>query len=282
MHSSCNTRHGGNLLPWLFKPFVMRKSWYVLLIAGATLQGCDKETVDGPVDCTKNPVMLELVSTSDADCALKDGQIEVAASGGSGPYSFMLNDGPGQSNPLFEALGAGVYKVTVKDKNDCTTTLEATVNSSSGITTTAEATNAGCGTSNASLTVNADNGTPPYQYKLGTGSFSETNTFSNLSAGDYTVVVRDATGCEISRNVDVKSGVSYSNTISGIIETKCAISGCHNGSQAPDFRSFTNIKGNASQIKTLTGNGTMPQEGSLTQEQIAQIACWVDDGAPQN
>lgn len=254
-------------------------------MAGAgsvTWQGCEKETVDGPVDCTKNPVVLELVSATDADCALNDGRIEVEASGGSGTYMFMLNDGAEQSSPVFEALGAGVYEITAKDKNNCTTTLEATVNSSSGMTATAEATDSGCKSSNATVTVNADNGTPPYQYKLGTGSFSETNSFSNLSAGDYTVVIKDATGCEISRKVDVKSGISYSQTISGIIETKCAISGCHNGSQAPDFRNFTNIRNNASQIKTLTGNGTMPQEGSLTQEQIAQLACWVDDGAPQN
>ena len=45
---------------------------------------------------------------------------------------------------------------------------------------------------------------------------------------------------------------------------------------------FANVQGNAGQIKTLTGNRTMPAEGSLTQAEIDMIACWVDDGAVAN
>jgi hypothetical protein len=108
------------------------------------------------------------------------------------------------------------------------------------------------------------------------------NTFSGLPRGDYTVVVGDDTGCEVSQVVRVTSGVSFSGTLAKIIEKNCAISGCHAGSQFPDFRVFKNIHDNALQIKKLTGDHTMPQQGSLTQAEINTIACWVDDGAANN
>ncbi len=112
--------------------------------------------------------------------------------------------------------------------------------------------------------------------------YSTNNVFTGLSAGNHTVVVKDDTGCELTQTIKVKSGISYSSTIAPIISENCAVTGCHNGSQFPDFRQFANVQGNAGQIKTLTGSRVMPAEGSLTQAEIDMIACWVDDGAVAN
>lgn len=76
--------------------------------------------------------------------------------------------------------------------------------------------------------------------------------------------------------------ISFSEDISPIIQSNCAIPGCHAGVQSPDLRNFNNIQSNASKIKRLTKNRTMPLTGSLTQQQIDNIACWVDSGAPDN
>ena len=63
----------------------------------------------------------------------------------------------------------------------------------------------------------------------------------------------------------------------------CAVSGCHNGTQFPDFRSLSNIQQNKDQIRQRTQTGNMPPNGrSLTQQQIDLIACWIDDGALDN
>jgi hypothetical protein len=94
--------------------------------------------------------------------------------------------------------------------------------------------------------------------------------------------VKDASGCEIEQTVRITSGIGYAASIAPIIQNNCAVSGCHSGTQAPDFRVFKNIQDNAAQIKVLTGNKTMPQNGTLSQSQIDMIACWVDDGAPAN
>jgi gliding motility-associated-like protein len=51
--------------------------------------------------------------------------------------------------------------------------------------------------------VQATGGVAPYQYSLGAGPFSFNNQFNNLSAGTYTVHVKDANGGTVSINVTV-------------------------------------------------------------------------------
>ncbi len=75
--------------------------------------------------------------------------------------------------------------------------------------------------------------------------------------------------------------ISFAATIRPIIDNSCIQ--CHNGSGHPlDFRNFTVVKNNAEKIKELTQARIMPLQGSLTSEEIALIACWVDNGAPDN
>ena len=253
-----------------------------LIFTAIFWQGCVDHKLPEPVNCDNDPVSLELVSVVDSNCELQDGSVEVRASGGTGVYTYRLGDRDGQLSSVFLNLSAGLYEVSVDDVNGCSATLEAVVNSQSGLSGSFETTTAGCTSSAGSIVVTPSGGTPPYNFKIGNSAFTTENTFNNLGAGNYTIIIKDVTECEFSQPVRVKSGVSFSATISPIIEINCSISGCHNGTQFPDFRVFKNIHDNAVQIKTLTGNRTMPQEGSLTQAEITLIACWVDDGAPEN
>ncbi len=82
------------------------------------------------------------------------------------------------------------------------------------------------------------------------------------------------------------SRVSYADDIRPILDTNCQISGCH-GSNAgiPDWSTYETVSANAANIKTKTGNQSMPPASSgksLTNEQIQMIADWVDDGAENN
>jgi len=76
--------------------------------------------------------------------------------------------------------------------------------------------------------------------------------------------------------------VSFLQSVSPIIQRSCAVSGCHAGDQPPDWRVFSNIQDKAQLIKIRTQNRTMPKIGTLTQEEIDLIACWVDQGALDN
>ena len=265
-----------------FDALIMWKKITVIAIIVYVFTGCEKETVEEPVDCNENPVQVELISTTDSNCTTDDGEIEVAGTGGNGSYKYSLNGGPSQTSPMFSGLAAGLYEITAIDGNNCSGTLEVNVKNREGLNATVDAQNSGCKKSEGSLTVSAVDGVEPYEYKLNEGSFGTGNTFTGLAGGEYTVTVRDAGGCEVTQTLQVESGVSFANSIASIIDTKCAISGCHNGTQPPDFRTFKNIHDNAANVKTLTANGTMPMNGTLTQEQKDLIACWVDDGALQN
>ncbi len=112
--------------------------------------------------------------------------------------------------------------------------------------------------------------------------FQTTNIFENLRAGKYIFVVKDAKGCINTTQFTVESGISYQTSIKPIIETYCAISGCHVGVNYADFRLFSNVQASAERIKERTQSGTMPLTGTLNPQQILLIKCWVEDGAKNN
>jgi hypothetical protein len=260
----------------------IRNSIAIIFITLLLSVGCADHKLPAPVNCSGDPVVLELISVVDSDCALKNGSVEVKASGGTGSYVFRLDGGEPQTASVFLNVGAGVHEVSATDDQDCAGIVQASVQNKDGLNITIQTTDAGCKGSNGAVRIDAVNGVEPYQYKINESSYSTNNVFTGLSAGNHTVVIKDDTGCELTQPIKVRSGISYSSTIAPIISSNCAVTGCHNGSQFPDFRQFSNVQGNAAQIKTLTGNRTMPAEGSLTQAEIDMIACWVDDGAVAN
>lgn len=83
---------------------------------------------------------------------------------------------------------------------------------------------------------------------------------------------------------------TFAADIKPIIETKCAISGCHNGDMGPDlnWNDFDQFHQRAASglVKYRVTHGIMPPsrsaEGPLSQEQITAIACWTDQGALNN
>jgi hypothetical protein len=252
---------------------------FISLIVAAS---CASDDLKPPVDCEVEGPVIQVTEVGDSECNEQNGFVGVEASAGAGNYQYSLNGEPFQPDPLFSNLGAGSYTVTVKDDNGCETSVTLSINNSEGVNLTVSSTEAGCGASEGTITAIPEGGEPPYAYRIDGGSFQDEATFENLSQGVHTVVIQDQTGCESSQTARVNSGISFATDIQPIITSSCAINDCHNGNQFPDFRVFKNIKDNAANVKKLTGDGTMPQEGSITQAQIDKIACWVDDGAPQN
>ncbi|MBQ4819413.1 cytochrome c [Aquimarina sp. MMG016] len=84
----------------------------------------------------------------------------------------------------------------------------------------------------------------------------------------------------IGRDEPCDPDISFVAKIKPIIDGSCIR--CHGGSQAPDLRTYAGISNNAARIKTQVVNRTMPQGGSLTNEQIELIRCWIENGALNN
>lgn len=237
-------------------------------------------------DCSTLEVSAE--KQDPTDCTTGNGSITIAATGGKEPYQYSLNGSAFQSNAQFVNLGAGEYSATVKDANACEQSFGPVTLSITGITInfTATSTGSGCKTDDGELTITATGGSGTYSYRVGGGSFVSTNVFSGLTAGERSVTVRDdADNCTVTKSVAIKNGTSYVSDIQPIIEASCAVSGCHvAGGAAPfAFTTVGSVQAHAAAIKTTTANGSMPKSGTpLTQVQKDRIACWVDDGAPNN
>lgn len=83
---------------------------------------------------------------------------------------------------------------------------------------------------------------------------------------------------------------TFAADIRPIIETKCAITECHNGDMGPDLN-WTNFdkfhqRAASGLVKYRVTHGIMPPSyspaGPLSAEQINAIACWSDQGALNN
>jgi hypothetical protein len=256
------------------------------LISGGILAlllsyACTYDVVPDPAECSQAPVP-ELIAARGANCGQENGEIEVGVRGGSGEYRFSRNGTDFQPGGRFTGLPAGTYQITVRNADGCSATLETVVENTDGVNISLAVTDADCGTASGAITVTPNGGQPPYQYRLNEGAFGSESRFSSLANGTYTVTARDAGGCEVSQTVPVGSGVSFAG-IKTIISTNCAVSGCHAGSISPDLRTDAAIRAQAARIQARTSSQTMPPRSSgssLTDDQIAQISCWVQDGAP--
>lgn len=80
---------------------------------------------------------------------------------------------------------------------------------------------------------------------------------------------------------------TYSNDIANIVNSNCALAGCHvqgNSEGIPDFTQYQNLFDRRSTISSRVNAGTMPPSTSgitLTDAQKLAITCWVKAGAPQ-
>ncbi len=258
----------------------------ILITCLLFISSCSNNDVD-PIDCSKTGLFISLGTVVNAtSCGTNDGSIAISASGGKEPYTYLANEISGPTSGQFINMPAGIYTMKVRDANGCTATIENVSVRATDFSFTADVQqNTLCISGNGAVTIQVTDGSPPYLFKFGTGAFLEQNTFGGLRQGVYTIAVKDSNECTIDLHVSIPrgaTGTSWNNDVKPIMTTYCALSGCHNGSARTDLRVFSNAKQAAATIKTRTQSRNMPQEGTLTQQQIDIIACWVDDGALEN
>ncbi|RZK44350.1 MAG: hypothetical protein EOO61_04105, partial [Hymenobacter sp.] len=159
-------------------------------------------TSDGPLTCNKTSVLL-------------------TASGGGG-YRFSIGATQISNGNTATVSGSGVYSVTVTATNGCTATNSITVTQSAAlVASVGSQTNVSSnGASNGRATVSITGGVSPYSYSWspsgGTGV-----TATGLSAGVYTVTVRDANTCQTTQSFTITqpavlvAGVGSQTNVSG-------------------------------------------------------------------
>ncbi|MBK8555692.1 MAG: T9SS type A sorting domain-containing protein [Lewinellaceae bacterium] len=115
----------------------------------------------------------------------------IVGAGGIPPYTFTWD---ASIPPNGMDLPNGTYSIALTDANGCSITETFTVNYTV-VSATAQVTNPLCnGDANGSVTINGQNGTPPYAYSSDGVNYQGSNLFGNLADGIYTFYIRDAAG----------------------------------------------------------------------------------------
>ncbi|HTL83469.1 MAG TPA: PKD domain-containing protein [Bacteroidia bacterium] len=158
-------------------------------IGGCTLS--DTVTVTQPP-----PLVITSLTSTTAYCNMSTGTADVAASGGTGSYTYQWLPG-NQVSASVSNLATGNYTVNVTDANGCVTSGTVSVGNAPGpslavTNVTPPLCTASC---DGSATVNATSGFSPYQYNWLTAPQQSGNTATNLCAGTYSVIVTDSAGC---------------------------------------------------------------------------------------
>ncbi len=122
-----------------------------------------------------------------------NGSVSATGSGGVSPYTYSWSSG--SSSSIATGLSAGIYTITLSDKNGCSATASATISQSSSLGISATTTtNVACfGSNNGIVSSTASGGTSPYTYSWSSGSTNSTQSL--LSAGTYTITLSDRNGC---------------------------------------------------------------------------------------
>jgi len=144
---------------------------------------------------------------------INTGKITLTVSGGDSPYTFQWDNGTTAKNRT--GLAAGTYTVTVTDTKGCTVSASYTVTQPTLMVLTTSKTNVLCnGGNTGTATVNASGGTPGYTYSWNTVPVQTTATATGLTAGNKTVIVKDANNCSKSVTVTINqpSAMSVSST----------------------------------------------------------------------
>ncbi|MES2516205.1 MAG: PKD domain-containing protein [Bacteroidota bacterium] len=133
------------------------------------------------------------------------GSLTVAPTGGTGPFTYTLTT-PIQTNTTgaFTGLVAGTYNMTVKDASGCTATVSAVISQPTAVTGTVSMIPVNCfGNSTGTVTAGGAGGVGPYTYLWPALGNSTSATTGGAAAGTYTVTIRDANNCAITRTVTV-------------------------------------------------------------------------------
>ena len=194
--------------------------------------GCTK-TLSVVITQSGSPVQIATQVVQVLCFGNSTGSITATASAGTAPYMYRIGTGAFGTNNVFQNLTAGTYAIEAKDANGCMTSVQVTVSQpTAALNATAIGSPALCaGASNGSITVNATGGTPAYMYKIGNGAFQTGNVFTNLAAGTYVIVVKDANGCEKSVQATVQqpaglnvTATAVDATCNGIADGKIGVS----------------------------------------------------------
>ena len=172
---------------------------------GCTLTTSTVITEPAPLTVTTSFTNVTCNSTTNGTAA-------VEANGGTAPYSYLWNNN--QTTDIVNSLSAGTYTCTITDVNGCSSSSSITILQTSELSVTAITSPITCfGMSNGAASVTALGGNSVYSYLWDNNA--TTSLIEELSAGQYTCLVTDISGCTGEVTVQIEAPellTSFANT----------------------------------------------------------------------
>lgn len=203
--STSETTSGINSLP---------SGFYNVTITDAN--GCSLDSSN--IEVSQPDSLFATPSSEDVSCfGGSDGLIDIDLFGGAVPY-FISWDIVIPDSTLIDTVSAGIYIYSVIDSNNCTITDTIIIEEPEELIIADSLIDVLCkGESTGEIHITVTGGTPPYEYSLNGGAFQSQAYFDNLSAGLYSIIVKDANDCEITSNLlDVSEPLS--NITTGLVD----------------------------------------------------------------
>ncbi len=143
-----------------------------------------------------------------------DGALQANPNGGTSPFTYAWSVS-GQTNQSISGLTAGTYAVTLTDARNCTATAQITLNDPPGLSLNLNSTDpTDCGVNDGTINASASGGTGVYEYRLSTGTWQSSGSFSGLAPGTYNIYTRSSGTCEVgpvARVISVPESPSFDN-----------------------------------------------------------------------
>lgn len=151
------------------------------------------------------------------------GSVTVTGSGGTSPYEYSINGGAYSVSNIFNGLTAGTYSLSVRDSNNCTTVVTATLTEPTALVSSViSQSNVDCnGNATGSVTIGVSGGIGPYQYAIDVVNFGASATFGGLSAGAYTITIQDNNGCTQTQAITITEPGPLAGTITSQLNVDC-------------------------------------------------------------
>ena len=173
------------------------------------------------------PLMTTTAGEDQSCFNVIDGEVSVAVTGGTMPYSYIWTDLNNSTTDTVMNILAGTYYVTVTDANGCTTNDSVTIASPPVITSTMAVDSVNCvGGTDGQAMVTAAGGSGGFTYLWSNGQTGATAT--QLGAGIYFVTITDVSGCSI-QDTALVSELPGLNPAGGIISTPVSCFGGSDG-----------------------------------------------------
>lgn len=147
-----------------------------------------------------SPYLTSTAIIGQISCQNEKGIITVQGIGGKGPYMYSINGGTYSTSNVFPGLVAGTYMISTKDALGCESLTFFVIEPYLPLVASLTKTDITCnGGRDGLISINVTGGQAPYVYSLDGGIiYVSSNVFTNLTAGTYNIVIRDANGCLVS------------------------------------------------------------------------------------